>query len=334
MLELLVVLALSQNPGIIATEGTAVAFGLPARITVSGLPRPEAESVIGLALDELQGLEPLLDPDSSSPGSLGALNAAAGSGPVAVDPRVVALLVRANGFCLWSGGVSGPLGGHLYRLWGLRQAVAAPPGEEALAAARAGVSCGHLGTDPNADTAELAPGSRADLWAFAAGGAVDRAVEILRENGVVSALVEIGGVRRAFGPGPYGDGWPVHPPEVPGLPEALPTIWLRDQALAAATPEDGPLRVGRQSFPPYMDLRKGQPAEGVLAVLASTELAVEAQGLAATMFATGSRDGQMRLGSLSPRPSVLWILGSGSGQPLLVEYRWSELRRPPTFPQP
>jgi hypothetical protein len=57
----------------------------------------------------------------------------------------------------------------------------------------------------------------------------------------------------------------------------------------------------------------------------STERALDAEGLAVALLITGPREGQMRLGSLQPRPSVQWALGTGEGDPLLIEYHWSEL---------
>jgi hypothetical protein len=65
----------------------------------------------------------------------------------------------------------------------------------------------------------------------------------------------------------------------------------------------------------------------VLAVLAATDLALDAQALAASLFIVGPREGQLRMGSLRPRPNVRWFLGSGGGAPLQVDYRWSELSR-------
>jgi len=60
-------------------------------------------------------------------------------------------------------------------------------------------------------------------------------------------------------------------------------------------------------------------------VAAVTDLAVDAQALAIAMALTGPREGQLRLGSLRPHPSVLWFLGNGSGAPLQVDHRWGEI---------
>jgi thiamine biosynthesis lipoprotein len=301
-----------------AAELTFRAFGLPGEAAALGLPRPAAEAALDAAVAEILALETLTDPNGNVEGGVGRLNAAAGSGPVPVEGRLAELLDRALAFCRWSEGVAGPLGGRLQRLWtrGPREAPEPEPAE--LAPAAESAACDRLRRDRERGTAELARDSSVDLLDFAPGLALDRAIEVLRRQGAGNARLRLGGIHRAIGAGPAGGGWPVAPPAVPGFAPPLEAVWLRDQALAAAARSDS-----RR----YLDLSRGRPTEGVLVVLAATELAVDAQGLAATLFATGSRRGQLRLGGLTPRPSVLWVLGSGEGAPLLVDYRWSELRR-------
>jgi hypothetical protein len=65
----------------------------------------------------------------------------------------------------------------------------------------------------------------------------------------------------------------------------------------------------------------------VLATVAVAELAMDAQGLAIAMLVMGPREGQLRIGTLRPRPALLWYLGTGAGDPLVVDYRWSDVVR-------
>ena len=94
--------------------------------------------------------------------------------------------------------------------------------------------------------------------------------------------------------------------------------------MAVAAGSDHPLQGGTAS---YLNQRTGEPVQGVLAAVAVTELAVDAQGMATTMLILGPREGELRMGTLRPRPSLLWFLGSGEGPPLLVNYRWTEFTR-------
>ena len=112
-------------------------------------------------------------------------------------------------------------------------------------------------------------------------------------------------------------------PGVEGTRNPLEQVWLLDGSLAIVrrSPE------GSAARPRPSNLRTGVPARGVVQVAAVSELAIDTQALATTLFVVGLTEGQRLLGALDPRPSVFWLLGTGSGVPLESTYRWSELRR-------
>jgi thiamine biosynthesis lipoprotein ApbE len=134
-------------------------------------------------------------------------------------------------------------------------------------------------------------------------------------------------VQRAVGGGPGGRGWPLRVPVPPALEAFTADLMLQGQALAVASTADGAMRAGGETYPPYLDQRRGRPATGVFATVAITELALDAQGLAVTLFATGNRRGSHLLGQLRPSPSALWVLGDGTGEPLVSDYRWGWRKR-------
>lgn len=307
----------------------ATAFGDPVEIEVRDLPRDTARAAIQAALAEVSELERLTRtrPASSDTGGLSALNAAAGGGAQAVDPRLMPLLVRAQEFCFWSDGAHGPLGGDLYNLWGLRggEALAAPPDSGTLQQASGAAQCDRLKLTPASNTAELAAGSRLDLHGFVEGYAVDQAVEMLRKNGVANGFVQVGTLQRAIGGGADGRGWKIVLPRFPGMDQAAGRFLLKDRSTAILSTQEHPLRLADQVLLPYVNQRTGLPAPGVVGVATVTELAVDAQALAIAMALTGPREGQLRMGSLRPNPSVLWFLGSGSGVPLQVDHRWGDV---------
>ena len=327
---LLVLVAPAAGPDLVETprlvETKISAFSRPGTIKVLAASKEAGDAALARAAAAVAAAEALLDATGAGEGGIGRLNTAAGGGPQPADPQVLSLLERALAFCTWSDGIGGPLGGRLYGLWGLREPISSLPVALEIDEAVESAACDRLVVDAKLGTADLSAGSRIDLWGFAVGFAVDRAVAALQEAGAESGFVTIGTVARTFGPGTAGRGWVLVPPGFPGA-DPLPELWLKDRALAAASRDDGELGAGGERFAPYLDQRKGRPAEGVVAVLASSELAVDAQGLASILFTTGSRAGQLRLGNLTPRPSVLWLLGTGDGHPLLIEYHWGELER-------
>lgn len=339
MLHLLLVLLIGvaadpvpAAPDITPLRLAASAFGQTVEIELRDLPRDAARTAIQAALTEVAEMERLTDPEVSPDavagslisGSLAAWNAQAGAGLVPVDSRLIPALVRGLEVCFWSERAHGPLGRDLYRLWGLRTASAMSPADrETLQRAVNATACRNLQIDATAGTAALAPGSAADLWGFAEGLAVDRAVEVLRQRGATNGFVQIGGIYRGFGKGLDGRGWHIQMPLLPGMAISLGRIFLRDQALAIASATDRPLRAAAgDTLPPYVNQRSGRPAQGTLATAVVTESALDAQALAVTLAITGPGEGQLRLGQLTPRPSVLWLQGNGSGEPLAVEYHW------------
>ena len=263
-----------------------------------------------------------------SRGALAELNRGAGGGAQKVPAALAATLLRAVSFCRWSDGTLGPLGGVLNEVWGLRVAKPSLPSAAAVEQAAAAAGCDRLSVDAAKGTATLAAGSRVDLWSFEVGAALDRAVEVLAAHGVTDASLALGNVQRAVGGGPDARGWPLRVDVPPALAIFTSGLRLRDQSFAVVSREDGELRAGGERYAPYLDQRTGRPGTGVLATAAITQLALDAQGLAATLFVTGNRRGSLLLGQLQPQPAALWLLGDGSGEPLVSDYRWGgRLRR-------
>lgn len=337
LLLLAILIGTPADPVLSAAEPirlAAPAFDQTVEIEIRDLPRDASIEAIQAALAEVAEMERLTDPDAppeaiaDNPGSLAGLNARAGAGPTPVDPRLMPALLRGLEVCLWSERVHGPLGRDLYRLWGLRAPSTAsttdPAGNwEALQRAVNATACRNLSVDSAAGTAALTAGSALDLWGFAEGLAVDRAVEVLSQRGVTNGFVQIGNVYRGFGKGLADRGWHIQLPRLPGMALPMGRVFLRDQSLALASATDRPLRAAvGDPLPPYVHQRTGRPAQGTLATAVVTRLALDAQALAVTLEIAGPGEGQLRLGALSPRPSVLWLQGNGSGEPLAIEYLW------------
>jgi FAD:protein FMN transferase len=283
-----------------------------------------AEQALLAALRAIQDVERETDP---SQGALADLNASAGAAH-STPATLRSTLARALDFCRWSEGTNGPLGGELYVLWGLRAARPALPDPQAVRqAATVAAACDGLALDDAKGTATLAAGVRLDLWGFAAGAALDRAVDALAARGVHDASLTLGAVQRGVGGGPGGRGWPLRvdvPQFFRGFTDA---VTLKDQSFAVAAANDPPMRAGGESYAPYLDMRTGRPVGGVLSTVTITQLALDAQALAATLFVTGTRRGGFLLGKLTPTPAALWAIGDGQAEPIVSDFRWGSRQR-------
>src|SRR5882757_626654 len=119
MLPLLLALALGAPAPLPSppVRQSSQAFGQAMDIEVRGLPAEDAREAIAKAMAEVATFQQSMET------GVAALNAAAGKGPQPVDPRLLAVLARAQSFCEWSDGAHGPFGRDLYALWGLHSPV-------------------------------------------------------------------------------------------------------------------------------------------------------------------------------------------------------------------
>ena len=310
------------GPGAVAepVRLSARLLGEPVALEVRDLPPEDGDDAVRAAFARTAELADLLA------AAVGRLNAGAQEErSVAVEPVVAELLARALEFCAWSQASHGPLGGRLADYWeengpALAGNPSPPPPPPALAESAA---CDRLRLDRETGSARIAAGSRVDLSGFAVGAAVDRAVESLLAAGAADGRVRIGRVERAFGPGPEGRGWPVTLPVFEGYDRPLDELHLRDRSLALVWRADW-----APGAPRHVDQRTGLPPDGVWATVAVTERAADAQALAVAALVLGTREGRFRSATLDPEPSILWLLGRGTGRPLLMELNWSALREP------
>lgn len=302
---------------------TSEVLGEEAAIEVRNLPGDEARTAIRGALLEMFEVGVLLDPDAPADGGLGALNRAAGVEARELDPRVFELLVRSLQYCFWSHGAHGPLGGSVYRLWRQKDEMGRSVEPLDLREAVATAQCSQLTLQPGEPPmGSLGAGSGLLAFGMARGFLVDLAVAHLEERGATNLVVELGTVVRAVGPGPTGSGWAVAIPGTREVRHPLDQIWLRDQSLVVIR---RPAPGTGVAIP--IDQRTGVPARGVVQVAAVSRLAVDTEAMSTALFVLGLTEGQRHLGSLDPRPSVFWLLGSSGGVPLESTYRWSELAR-------
>ncbi len=135
------------------------------------------------------------------------VNNAAGVHPVPVSSEVMTVLLTAREYAEKSCGAFDPTIGPLVTLWGIGTGDERIPSEDEIAAARALVNWQHLILDEEAGTAFLEKAGMAlDLGGIAKGYAADEIVRLLKEAGVASALVDLGGNVYVIGSRPADSG--------------------------------------------------------------------------------------------------------------------------------
>src|SRR5580765_7696021 len=158
-------------------------------------------------IDQLEAQLSLYRPTSE----IARANAQAAREPVGVSPRVFALLQRAMQLSQETGGVFDVTIAPLVRCWGFMGGTGRMPSPEEIEQARSCVGMNLIELDAENCTVRFTKeGVMVDLGAIGKGYAIEQAAELLREEGIVSALLH-GGTSTvyALGTPPDESGWKV-----------------------------------------------------------------------------------------------------------------------------
>jgi len=242
------------------------------------------------ALEEIERLEAQLSlyrPESD----VSDLNRRAAFAPVPVDPRLFALLAHAKRLSEETEGAFDITVAPLMRCWGFVGGSGQMPSPEAIAEARARVGMQHVRLDAEHFTVRFdREGVMLDFGAIGKGYAIERAVDLLRENGVTSALLH-GGTSTVYGLGvpPDADAWTVAIQRPFDTEEGhyLTQVKLRDAALSVSAPHGKWFQSGGRRYGHVIDPRTGYPASRSLLAALVCESATDSDALSTALLTLG-----------------------------------------------
>ena len=265
------------------------------------------------ALTEVERIESRLSLFRPS-SEIARVNALAAREPVRVSPEVFALLVHAQRLSAETSDAFDITMAPLLRCWGmLGKSDGHIPNAGELAAARAICGMNLVALDRANFTVRFTrDGVMLDLGAIGKGYAVEKAAEILRDAGVMSALIH-GGTSTVFGLGspPDSDSWkiaieqprneqpltrPIGHPLPIGWGEGrgegaastrLATIPLRDESLSVSAVSGKCFVANGRTFGHVIDPRTGEPVSNALLSAVVLPSATETDALSTALLVTG-----------------------------------------------
>jgi thiamine biosynthesis lipoprotein len=162
-----------------------------------------------------------------------------------------------------------------------------------------------------------------DLGGIGKGYAVDRAMEVLKDDDVSSAMINAGGSSiGAIGTPPGQPGWAVR---IAAKVSGSDTLLLRDMSMSTSQQNPLPFATMAGSFGEILDPRTGAPAEGRTAIAVVTPSGTTAEALTKALLMMPSADATALLARL-PDVSALWMSPDGE---LLAAHGESRLRVAP-----
>ena len=270
-------------------EKSADAMGSTYSIALYGYDRVKMEAAVDAAFDEVRRLDELLS--NYQPGSQWSeVNRDAATKPVLVSPELFQLLAACLEYSRESEGAFDITVGPLMKVWGFYKGSGHLPHKPEIAAALAKVGYRHIRLDPAAQTVRFdRSGVEMDPGGVGKGYAVDRMVEVLRQNGVRTAMVA-GSGSSIYGIGAPPDeprGWPVKIKDPWDNRKTLAEVWLKDSSMSTSGSYEKFFRAEGRVYAHIMDQRTGYPAQGSVSVSVLAPRTVDSEVWAKPYFVNG-----------------------------------------------
>ena len=265
-------------------------------------------------IDRLEAQLSLYRPTSE----ISRVNAFAALEAVRVTPEVFRLLQQAKQLSVETGGVFDITIAPLVRCWGFMGGTGAFPDPAQVEEARAKVGMNLVELNPENFTVRFArDGVMVDLGALGKGYAVERAMELLREAGVTSALVHGGtSTIQALGQPPEAECWKIalEYPQTAGAEtprKHLATVPLRDEASSVSAVWGRSFNADGKAYGHVLDPRSGRPVVGALMAAVVAKSATETDALSTALLVAGA-NGQDAIARLRAGLKTL-VVSDGDG---------------------
>ena len=300
--------ASARIPAVVCHEESREAMGCTATVRACGPDAAALPAIVGATLDEIDRVDRLMSHyRRDSP--LSRLNREAAMGPVAVEPELLDFLAECLRWSRESEGAFDVTVGPLMKAWGFFRDEGHVPGEGELARALAVVGYQHVELDRAAGTVRFdRPGVELDLGGIGKGYAVDRAVSLLRQRGIASALVNLGGSSvYGLGAPPGRKAWEIgiRDPTDPG--KTALTVPLRDRALSVSGGYARFFEKDGVTYAHIMDPRIGRPVQGLLSVAVLTATATDGDALDNVFFVQGLEGARTARARLPPTEAFFFV---------------------------
>ena len=265
-------------------------MGTIVEITIAHDDEERARDAMEAVFAELERIDALLStyrPDSE----VSRMNGSAFVEPVPVSVELFRLLSRSLEIGRLSNGAFDVTIGRLVDLWQLDEGGSIPDRESIDVLLPA---VGYEKISINEDDRSvrfLSDGVQVDLGAIGKGYAVDRAVDLLVDRGIKSAIVDAGGDLRLVGSRPGKDYWRIgvrHPREASRL---LVGLDLADTAVVTSGDYERFFMIDDKRYHHLLDRRTGYPAKGCQSVTVIAPLTADADAYATAAFVLGPEKG-------------------------------------------
>jgi len=269
-------------------ETTVDAMGTTYSIIAYGGDAGLVKAAVEDAAEEARRLDALLS--NYLPASeWSQVNAQASKRAVRVSPELFQLIAQCVEYSKASEGAFDITVGPLMKVWGFYKGTGRLPKREEVRAALERVGYRNILLDPKNNTVRFArEGVEIDPGGIGKGYAVDKMIEVLKADGITSAMVSAGGSSiYGLGTPPDERGWHTVIRDPKDANKTAAEVWLKDESLSTSGNYEKFFFAEGRVWSHIMDPRTGYPAEGVLAVSIVAPRTIDSEAWAKPYYVRG-----------------------------------------------
>jgi len=270
-------------------EANVDAMGTTYTIVAYGSDGNRLRAAVEDASEEARRLDRLLS--NYLPGSeWSQVNSLAAKQAVRVSPELFQLLAACVEYSRQSEGAFDITVGPLMKVWGFYKGTGHLPHRAEIRGALGRTGYQNIVLDPKNNTVRFArDGVEIDPGGIGKGYAVDKMVDILKEDGIMSALVSAGGssIYGIGAPPNEKRGWHVTIRDPKDAAKSVAELWLHDNSLSTSGNYEKFFFAEGRMYSHIMDPRTGFPSQGMLSTSVITPKTIDSEAWAKPYYILG-----------------------------------------------
>jgi thiamine biosynthesis lipoprotein len=277
-----------ESRQLLRLEQSAEAMGTTFSVTLYGYDREQLQAAMADAFEEVRRIDGELS--NYRPGSdLSEVNRFAAERPVKVTPELFRLLSECLDYSRRSEGTFDISVGPLMKVWGFYKGTGRLPRKEEVDQALKKVGYRNVLLNAADRTVRFAqPGVELDPGGIGKGYAVDRVVQVLKDDGITSALVSAGASSiYALGTPNNQRGWEIKIRDPKNQQRTLEDLYLKNESMSTSGSYEKFFTAGGKIYSHIMDPRTGYPAKGVVAVSVIAPKTIDSEAWTKPYFVLG-----------------------------------------------